>query len=172
MERPLRAATRARRSVARRRATPCGVPTPRDPIGFGAEGTRADRGLGAAKVARGTFETAVGPQPGALRRGRRARDRDRRRVASTGASETDQPDHSRGIGPGTLNRMRRFLFCFVAVALLALVALVASACSSTLNDAATITYSQSGNDHDAHVTRADLVDEVRQLAADKPFAAW
>ena len=65
--------------------------------------------------------------------------------------------------------MRRFLFCFVAVALLAL---VASACSSTLNDAATITYSQSGNGHDEHVTRADLVDEVRKIAADKPFAAW
>jgi len=65
--------------------------------------------------------------------------------------------------------MRRFLFCFVAVALLAL---VASACSSTLNDAATITYSQSGKDQEQHVTRADLVDEVRKIAADKPFAKW
>ena len=65
--------------------------------------------------------------------------------------------------------MRRFLLCFVAAALLAL---VASACSSTLNDAATITYSQSGKDHEEHVTRADLVDEVRKIAADKPFATW
>jgi len=65
--------------------------------------------------------------------------------------------------------MRRFLLCFVAVALLAL---VGSACSSTLDDAATITYPASGKDHEQHVTRADLVDEVRKIAADKPFATW
>jgi hypothetical protein len=65
--------------------------------------------------------------------------------------------------------MRRFLLCFVAAALLAL---GASACSSTLNDAATIKYSLSGQDHEEHVTRADLVDEVRKIAADKPFASW
>jgi hypothetical protein len=65
--------------------------------------------------------------------------------------------------------MRRFLLCFVAAALLAF---VASACSSTLNDAATIKYSLSGQDHEEHVTRADLVDEVRKIAADKPFANW
>ena len=65
--------------------------------------------------------------------------------------------------------MRRFLLCFVAAALLAL---VASACSSTLNDAATIKYSLSGKDHEEHVTRANLIDEVRKIAADKPFATW
>jgi len=65
--------------------------------------------------------------------------------------------------------MRRFLLCFVAAAFLAL---GASACSSTLNDAATIKYSLSGQDHEEHVTRADLVDEVRKIAADKPFATW
>jgi hypothetical protein len=65
--------------------------------------------------------------------------------------------------------MRRFLACFVAAALLAL---LGSACSSTLNDAATIKYSLSGTDHEDHVTRADLIDEVRKIAADKPFAKW
>jgi parvulin-like peptidyl-prolyl cis-trans isomerase-like protein len=65
--------------------------------------------------------------------------------------------------------MRRFLLCLVAAALLAL---GASACSSTLNDAATIKYSLSGKDHEEHVTRADLISEVRKIAADKPFATW
>jgi hypothetical protein len=65
--------------------------------------------------------------------------------------------------------MRRFLLCFVAAALLAL---VASACSSTLNDAATIRFSLAGKNHEEHVTRSDLIDEVRKIAADKPFATW
>ena len=50
--------------------------------------------------------------------------------------------------------MRRFPLFFVAAALLAL---GASACSSTLNDAATIKFSLSGKDHEEHVTRADLI---------------
>ncbi len=65
--------------------------------------------------------------------------------------------------------MRRPLACFVAAAA---VALTVTGCSSTLSDAATITYSLSGTKHVAHVTRSRLLDEVGKLAADKPFAAW
>ena len=65
--------------------------------------------------------------------------------------------------------MRRFLACFVAAAVLVL---VGSACSSTLNDAATIKYSLSGANREDHITRADLLDEVRKIAANKPFATW
>jgi hypothetical protein len=65
--------------------------------------------------------------------------------------------------------MRRFLACFVAAALLAL---TASACSSTLTDAATIRYSLSGDSQEDHVTRSDLISEVRKLVENKPFAAW
>jgi hypothetical protein len=65
--------------------------------------------------------------------------------------------------------MRRFLAGFVAAALLAL---TASACSSTLTDAATIRYSLSGDSHEDHITRSDLISEVRHLVENKPFAAW
>jgi len=65
--------------------------------------------------------------------------------------------------------MRRFLLGFVAAVLLAL---GGSACSSTLNDAATIKYSLSGKDHEEHVTRADLISEVRKIVDDKPFADY
>ncbi len=63
--------------------------------------------------------------------------------------------------------MRRFLACFVAAALLVL---AASACSSTLSDAATIRYSVSGSDREDHITRADLLSEVRKIVSNKPFA--
>jgi hypothetical protein len=63
--------------------------------------------------------------------------------------------------------MRRFLAFFVAAALLAL---TASACSSTLSDAATIRYSLSGTDHEDHVSRADLMSEVTKIVKNKPFA--
>ena len=65
--------------------------------------------------------------------------------------------------------MRRFLAGFVAAALLAL---AASACSTTLTDAATIRYSVSGDGHEDHITRSDLVDEVRKIVENKPFATW
>jgi parvulin-like peptidyl-prolyl isomerase len=65
--------------------------------------------------------------------------------------------------------MRRFLACFVAAALLAL---TASACGSTLTDASTIRYSQSGDGQEAHITRADLIDEVQKIVDNEPFHTW
>ncbi len=65
--------------------------------------------------------------------------------------------------------MRRPLAFFVATAM---VMLVVSGCGSTLSDAATITYKASGASHETHVTRDDLLREVRKLVADKPFATW
>jgi parvulin-like peptidyl-prolyl isomerase len=65
--------------------------------------------------------------------------------------------------------MRRFLACFVAVAILVL---TASACGTTLTDAATIRYSVSGDSQEDHITRTDLVDEVRKIVENEPFAAW
>jgi parvulin-like peptidyl-prolyl isomerase len=65
--------------------------------------------------------------------------------------------------------MRRFLACFVAAALLAL---TASACGSTLTDAATIRYSLSGESQEDHITRADLIDEVEKLVENEPFHTW
>jgi parvulin-like peptidyl-prolyl isomerase len=52
------------------------------------------------------------------------------------------------------------------------IALVGSACSSTLSDAATIKYSESGTTHSVSVTRDDLLNEVQKIAANKPFATW
>jgi peptidyl-prolyl cis-trans isomerase C len=63
--------------------------------------------------------------------------------------------------------MKRFLACFVAVALLVL---TASACSTTLSDAATIRYQLAGRNHEDHVSRSDLVSEVHKIAANKQFA--
>jgi hypothetical protein len=65
--------------------------------------------------------------------------------------------------------MRRLLACFVAAALLAL---TASACSSTLTDAATIRYSLAGDSREDHITRTDLIGEVRKIVENEPFAAW
>jgi peptidyl-prolyl cis-trans isomerase C len=66
--------------------------------------------------------------------------------------------------------MRRSLACFVAAALLAV---TLSACgSTTLTDAATIRYSQSGDSHEVNISRADLISEVRKLVENKPFATW
>ncbi len=65
--------------------------------------------------------------------------------------------------------MRRFLAIFVAVPV---IALVGTGCSSTLSDAATITYSQKGESHSTAVTRDDLISEVQKIVANKPFATW
>jgi hypothetical protein len=42
-----------------------------------------------------------------------------------------------------------------------------SSCASTLNDAATITYSDQTGNHTVHISRADLVSDVRSLVAHK-----
>jgi parvulin-like peptidyl-prolyl isomerase len=65
--------------------------------------------------------------------------------------------------------MRRSLSLLVAVVA---IALVGSACSSTLSDAATINFSQKGTAHSASVTRSDLLNEVQKIVANKPFADW
>ena len=62
--------------------------------------------------------------------------------------------------------MKRFLACFVAAALLVL---TASSCSSTLSDAATIRFQLGGHNYEEHVSRSDLMSEVRKIAANKPF---
>jgi hypothetical protein len=65
--------------------------------------------------------------------------------------------------------MRRPYALFVAVVA---VALVGSACSSTLSDAATITFSVKGKSQVGHITRDDLLSEVGKIVANKPFADW
>ncbi len=52
------------------------------------------------------------------------------------------------------------------------VALVGTACSSTLSDAATIKYSQDGSSKTVSVSRDTLISEVSKLVANKPFATW
>jgi parvulin-like peptidyl-prolyl isomerase len=54
----------------------------------------------------------------------------------------------------------------------AVLALIGSACSSTLTDAATVNYSQKGSAHEFHVSRDDLLSEVGKLVENKPFAKW
>ena len=49
---------------------------------------------------------------------------------------------------------------------------IGSGCSSTLSDAATITFTAKGTKQDAHVTRDDLLSEVAKIVANKPFATW
>jgi peptidyl-prolyl cis-trans isomerase C len=46
-------------------------------------------------------------------------------------------------------------------------AMALSSCASTLNDAATITYTDQTGKHTAHISRADLVSDVRDLVAHK-----
>jgi ABC-type glycerol-3-phosphate transport system substrate-binding protein len=53
--------------------------------------------------------------------------------------------------------MKRFLAFFVAAGV---IATIGSGCSSTLSDAATITFTAKGTKQDAHVTRDDLLSEV------------
>ena len=65
--------------------------------------------------------------------------------------------------------MRRPLALILVVAA---VALVGSACSSTLSDAATITFTVKGKAQEEHVTRDSLLNEVGKIVANKPFAAW
>ena len=45
----------------------------------------------------------------------------------------------------------------------------ASACSSTLSDAATIRYQLSGSDREDHVSRTQLVSEVRKIVVKRPI---
>ncbi|HTD50064.1 MAG TPA: peptidylprolyl isomerase, partial [Acidimicrobiia bacterium] len=65
--------------------------------------------------------------------------------------------------------MRRFFACFVAAGV---IATIGSGCSSTLSDAATITFTAKGTKQDAHVTRDDLLSEVSKIVANQPFATW
>jgi parvulin-like peptidyl-prolyl isomerase len=65
--------------------------------------------------------------------------------------------------------MKRPLALFVAAVA---IALVGSACSSTLTDAATIKFSQQGKSQTVAVTRDDLLTEVGKIVANKPFATW
>jgi hypothetical protein len=65
--------------------------------------------------------------------------------------------------------MKRFLAFFVAAGV---IATIGSGCSSTLSDAATITFTAKGTKQDAHVTRDDLLSEVAKIVANKPFATW
>jgi hypothetical protein len=65
--------------------------------------------------------------------------------------------------------MKRFFALFLAVAA---IAMVGSACSSTLSDAATINFSVKGGKKEAHVTRDDLLSEVGKIVDNKPFATW
>jgi len=65
--------------------------------------------------------------------------------------------------------MKRSFALFVAVGV---IALVGSGCSSTLSDAATITFSMKGTTEELHVTRDDLLSEVAAIVANKPFATW
>jgi hypothetical protein len=61
---------------------------------------------------------------------------------------------------------------FALLLVVAAVALVGSACASTLSDAATITFTVKGKTQEAHVTRDDLLNEVGKIVANKPFADW
>jgi len=65
--------------------------------------------------------------------------------------------------------MRRPLALVLSVAVLAL---AGSACSSTLTDAATVSYSQNGTAHQFHIRRDDLLSEVGKLVKNTPFAKW
>ncbi len=65
--------------------------------------------------------------------------------------------------------MKRFCALFLAVGV---IAMVASSCSSTLTDAATISFTVKGTNQEAHVTRDDLLSEVSKIVANKPFATW
>lgn len=61
---------------------------------------------------------------------------------------------------------------FGFLAAVAAIAMFASACGSTLSDAATITFSVKGAKQELHVTRDDLLSEVTKIVANKPFATW
>ena len=167
MERPVRTAASAGVGIARRRAPASGMPAFRHTRGLGAEGPGAARRLGTAEVAGGAAAAVVGSRAGSPRRRDRAHCRDRRRVAPAGSAPLAARDRSARVG--TLPRMKRLLALFVAASL---VALAGSACSSTLSDAATITYKAKGSTHELHVTRDDLLSEVRKIVDNKPFAAW
>ncbi|MGO9872916.1 MAG: peptidylprolyl isomerase [Acidimicrobiia bacterium] len=65
--------------------------------------------------------------------------------------------------------MKRSFALFVAVGV---IALVGSGCSSTLSDAATITFPAKGTTEELHVTRDGLMSEVADIVANKPFATW
>jgi len=65
--------------------------------------------------------------------------------------------------------MRRFVALAVALGLLAL---AGTACSSTLTDAATVTFRFKSGPKIEHIGRDTLLDEVSKLVANKPFATW
>jgi len=65
--------------------------------------------------------------------------------------------------------MKRSFALFVAVAV---IATIGSGCSSTLSDAATITFTVKGTNQETHITRDDLLSEVAKIVANKPFATW
>jgi peptidyl-prolyl cis-trans isomerase C len=70
--------------------------------------------------------------------------------------------------------MKRSLALFVAAALVTLVGAGcgSSAPSSTLSDAATITYTVKGKTQTLHVSRDQLLSEVGSIVANKPFADY
>ena len=70
--------------------------------------------------------------------------------------------------------MKRSLALFVAAALVTLVGAGcgSSAPSSTLSDAATITYTVKGTTHTLHVSRDQLLSEVGSIVANAPFAQY
>jgi parvulin-like peptidyl-prolyl isomerase len=61
--------------------------------------------------------------------------------------------------------IRRTSARLVALALVLVVAAVAAGCSSTLRDAATITYDNDGDEQTAHIRRDDFEQQVSDLAA-------
>ncbi len=63
--------------------------------------------------------------------------------------------------------MRRPL---VLVVTILSIVMLGSACTSTLSDAATITYSLGGSSHEAHVGRDAVLNDVKALIANKQFA--
>jgi parvulin-like peptidyl-prolyl isomerase len=63
---------------------------------------------------------------------------------------------------------RRFLRPLALVGVLAFAAATTS-CSSTMNDAATVTYKDKSGTHTVHVTRDEFESELKQLLANKQF---
>jgi PPIC-type PPIASE domain len=67
--------------------------------------------------------------------------------------------------------MSRLLRPFVLVGVLVLGAGVLAGCGSTASDAATITYHDSSGAHTIHITKSELLEQIRQLQDTKPFRA-
>ena len=148
MDRPLRTAARAGRGAARRRAPARRVPAPRHPRGLRAEGPGPIRRLGAAKVAGSAACSGCRPRSRSCRdvvivpvaataecRFRRRFSGCSREIAPAERPRYDPPDETslcalrRGRRRRAVGRMRR--------------------ASSTLSDAATISYTQKGKSQHA-----------------------